>query len=283
MVAADHGQNHLVIQFIDDRLHGLFNGRMEEIADHFNGMLSWCFYDFLFLIIFNAAGNGIRFYRFNVSRKIAVFAVYDIRFAGVRKDFEFMGSIAADGTGVSDDGAEVQSAAGKDAGVGIIHELVLFIEAFLVSIKGIAIFHNEFAASHEAETGPLFISVFILDLVYGNRKLLVGCGIHGNQGGHQFFMGRSKAVIPAMAVLQLEHFFSVHSPAAGFLPDFRRLHNGHQDFLGTGLIDFLPNDFFYFLDRAECQRQVSVGAIGNFSHHACLQHVFMAHYHRVGR
>ena len=283
MVAAHHGQHHQAVHIVHHSLYGLLHRCMEEIAHHFDGMLPWCFYDFLFLIIMDVTLNGERIHCFNIGCKIAVFTVYDIRFTGISQHFELMGAAAADGTGICNDRTESETAAGENAGVRIVHELVLLIQPFLVGIKGIAVLHDKFTASHEAETGTLFISVLVLDLVYGNRKLLVRSGVHLDKRSHQLLMSRSQAVFPVIPVLQLEHFRSEHIPASCLLPKLRRLHDGHHDFLGPGLIDFLTDNLLHLLNRTPCQRKEGINAIPHLPHHAGLQHVLMAHHHGISR
>ena len=47
-----------------------------------------------------------------------------------------------------------------------------------------------------------------------------------------------------MAVFQFEHFRPIGIPAARFVPDFSRLHNGHHDFLGADVVHFFADDGF---------------------------------------
>ena len=282
MVAAHHSQHHGVVQLVYHSLDRLLHVSVQEIANHFDGVLTRRGNQFFFFVIVNITGEGIRVYGFDICCEIAIFTVYDVGFAAVCQYFEFVGCIAADGAGVSDDRTEFQTATGENAIVRIIHELVLLIEAFFVHIEGVAVFHDEFAAAHETEARTLFISVLVLDLVNGHRELLIRRGVHRNQRGHQFFVGRRQAIVAAVAILQLEHFFPIHSPTAGFLPDFRRLHDGHQDFLRPGLVDFLADNLLHLLNGTESQWQVCIGAVGNLTHHAGFQHIFMAHHHRIG-
>ena len=283
VVPANHSQYHRIIQLVHHSLHRLFHRRMKIITNHLNGMLSRSSHQFLFLVIVNITFQSIWFYCFDIGSEITVLTIYNIGFARISQYFKFMGRIAADSTGVSNNRAEIQTATGENAIVRIIHELVLLIQAFLVHIKGVSILHDKLTAAHEAETRTLFISVLVLNLVHRHRKLLVRRCIHRNQSSHQFFMGRSQAIISAMTILKLKHFFPVHIPTAALLPNFSRLHDRHQNFLRAGLIDFLADNIFYLLDRTESQRQVRISAVGNLTHHACFQHVFMGHNHRIGR
>ena len=283
VIATNHGQYHQTVHIVHHSLHGLGNRGMEEIAHHFNGMLPWCFHQFLFLVIMNIALHGEGIHSFDIGCKITVFAVYNIRLSGISQHFELMGTAAADGTGICNHRTESQATAGENTGIGIIHELVLLIQPFLIGIKSVAILHNEFAASHKTETGTLFISVLILDLVHRNGQLLVGSGVHLNQGSHQLFMSGAQAVFPVIPVLQLEHLRSEHIPAACLLPQLRRLHNRHHDFLGAGLIDFLADNLLHLLNRTPCQRKEGINPVSNLPHHTGLQHVLMAYHHGISR
>ena len=283
MIAAHHRKDDGIIELVDDRFDGLLHIRIEEVANHLDRVLPRGFYDFLFLVIRDIAGNRLRIDRFDIRCEITVFAIYDIGFAGISQHFEFMRRIATDRAGVCDDRTEFQTAAGENAPVCIIHQFVLLIETFLIHIEGVAVLHDEFAASHQAETRTLLIAVLILDLIDRDRQLLVGRGIHGNERRHQFFMCRSQTVVSAVTILQLEHFFPIYGPASRLLPDLRRLYDRHQDLLCACLIDLLTDDLLHFLNGAESQRQVRIGTIGDLSHHAGFQHVLMAHDDSVGR
>ena len=76
-----------------------------------------------------------------------------------------MGIAAANRSAVSFYRTEGQAAARKDAGIGIIHGLVAFIQTGFIPVEGIQILHDKFSAPHQAKPRTPFITIFILNLV----------------------------------------------------------------------------------------------------------------------
>ena len=227
---------------------------MQIFAYHRNGMLAWSRYQFFFLIVMDMLRYGLWLNSFHIGSKITGSAVYNVGFTGICDNFKFVRTAAANGSCVCDYRAEMQSAAGKYTGIGIIHELILLIQTFFICVKGIGILHDEFTASHQTKTRSLFIAVLVLNLEQRYRQLLIGRGVHTGQRRNQFFMGRSQAVFMVMAILKLEHFRTKYSPASGFLPEFSRLNNRHHNLLASYLCHFFADDIFNLTDRSPCQR-----------------------------
>ena len=187
-----------------------------------------------------------------------------------------MGTAAADGTAVRFNRTERKTAAGENLTVRIVHILIGFVQSFFVFIKCVGVLHYKFTAAHQTETGTAFIPEFILDLVERKRQLSVRIHIHMGQCRNHFFVGRSQTVIMSVPVFQAPHLCTVYIPAAALLPDFRRLYNRHQDFLGVNGIQFFPDNRFDFLQDALRQRQIGIHAGSGFSHITRPQHQFMA-------
>ena len=97
-----------------------------------------------------------------------------------------------------------------------------------------------------------------------------------SQRRDHFFMGRSQTVIVSVPVFQTPHLRPVYVPASALLPDFSRLYDRHQDFLGVNGIQFFPDNRFNFLQDTLCQRQIGIHAGSGFSHITGPQHQFMA-------
>jgi hypothetical protein len=59
-----------------------------------------------------------------------------------------------------------------------------------------------------------------------------------------------------MAVLHAQQFGAHLVPAAGFLPQFGRLHDRHQQLDGAGAVHFLAHDGFDLANHAQAHRHV---------------------------
>ena len=247
MVAADHAEDRLfAVDSESDGFDRLFDGNVEELGQVFNGRAVRRFDEFYIFGVFCRHFDGLRNGFFNICCIIALRARYDFGFAGLGQGHEFMGVIAADLAAVGFDGFEIQAAAREDARIGIVFILIALVQAFFVDVEGISIFHDELTAAHEAETRADFVAVFILHLPQRDGHLLVRAQFIADQGRNQFFVCRPEAEMIAMAVFEFEHFRAIGIPAARFMPDFSRLHNGHHDFLGADVVHFFADDGFDF-------------------------------------
>src|SRR5210317_1807943 len=62
----------------------------------------------------------------------------------------------------------------EDTAVSFAHFLVAGVGTFISSIKRVGVFHNELAATHQAETGADFVTKLGLNLVKVYRQLTIG-------------------------------------------------------------------------------------------------------------
>jgi len=95
-------------------------------------------------------------------------------------------------------------------------------------VEGIGVFHQEFARAHDPEARPDLVAELGLDLVKGHRQLLVAAQLVAGEVGDHLFVGRAEHVVASGAVVQFQQLVAEVVPAAGFLPEFRRLHRRHQ-------------------------------------------------------
>ena len=194
-----------------------------------------------------------------------------------------MAAGTADSAAVCFNRAEVQAAAGKDSVISIIHGLVGSTQTCFITVEGIAILHDEVTAAHQAEARTTLVTEFVLNLIQVQRQLTVGAYIALYESSNHFLMRRAEAVFMAMTVLQAYHFCAVSVPTAAFFPDFCRLQNRHHDFLTACKVHLLADNIFNLFNNTPSQRQVTVHAIGGFTHKAGTQQQLMAGNFSLGR
>ena len=153
-----------------------------------------------------------------------------------------MGKAAADGAGIRLHHLEGQAAAAEDAVIGVVHPAVAGFGAGFIRVEAVGVLHDEFPPPDQSEAGPDFIAKLHLDLVEVEGQLPVGMHFFAHQVGDYFLMGGPETAVPAVAVLEAQQLLAVNLPAAGLLPQLRRLHCGHQHFLGPGPVHLLPDD-----------------------------------------
>ncbi len=86
---------------------------------------------------------------------------------------EFSGSRPSYAARVRSNWAKCQLHPAQNPGVGVVHALIGFGERIHRGVKGISIFHDEFACSQHAKTWSRLISKLRLNLVIVNRQLLM--------------------------------------------------------------------------------------------------------------
>ena len=188
----------------------------------------------------------------------------DERFAGLGQDHQFVRDLAADGAGVSDDDSGVEAGALKDLLVGLADDGVISFKVFLAGVEGIAVLHDEFAAAHDAETGPHLVAELQLDVIDRERQLLVGPDLPSGEIGHGLLVRRAEDVVVIVAVPDDHHFFSIGETAAGFFPEFAGGKDRHQNFLHVDFRQLFPDDLFKLQKHVLSGRQIFVQTGTNF-------------------
>ncbi len=121
-------------------------------------------------------------------------------------DHEFLRLRAAHGARVGFDGDELQTAAGKDAAVGLVVFVVGEVEASLVDVEGVGVLHEELSDAQEASFGARLIAELGLDLVPDLGQLLVAAEFLAGDVGDDLFVGHGEAELCAFAVLEGETY-----------------------------------------------------------------------------
>ena len=144
-----------------------------------------------------------------------------------------MAEVTADGAGVGGHGDGLDAEAGEGAHVGEHHLAVGDDGAGVVDVEAVGVFHEEFAAAHDAEAGADFVAEFPLDVVEVLRQFAIGLDALAEDVGDHFLVGGAEEHVAVVAVFQAEHFLAVAVVAAGLAPEVGGLHGGHEDFLGA--------------------------------------------------
>ena len=113
--------------------------------------------------------------------------------------------------------------------------------------------------------------------------MFVAAQFLARQIGDDFFVRRAEAEITLVAILDLQHLRAEHRPASGFLPEFRGLHGGHQQFDGASPVHFFAHDGFHFAQDAQTQRHPGVQAGAEAFDQAGTQHQAMTGQFGFGR
>ena len=217
--------------------------------------------------------GGSKFY---VGRVIAAVGKGDGVFPGFREDVKFMGVAAADTAGVGQHGAKGESHAREDVGIGGMHAGVGVGEALFVEMKGVGVFHDEFARPHDPESGADLVAKLGLDLIEVDRQIAIAADLGAHQIGNDFLVRGAQAKRSAVAILDAQQLGSVLLPASRFPPQVTGLDHRHQYFLGAGGIHLFADDGFHLAQHPQPQRQPAVQAGGELADHAGAQHQLMA-------
>ena len=160
-----------------------------------------------------------------------------------------MAERTADSSRVRLDHAVLKTTTLEDTAVSLAHLLVAGVGTFISRIKRVGVFHNELAATHQAETGADFITELGLDLVKVNRQLTVGVDRATHDLRDHLFVGGSNAEFGLFAVFQAQQFFAVLLPAPGLFPEIGRTNSGHQNFDSSGLVHLFADDILDLADH----------------------------------
>ena len=192
-------------------------------------------------VAFGASGRR----SFNIRRVIVVVRPGDRVLSRVGKDHELLRAAAADLAAVRVHHPETQAEPLEDRDVGVVHLAITLLEAGLVDVERVGVFHDEFAGPHYAEPRPDLIAELDLYLVEIDGQLLVAAQLASCDVGNDFFVRGAKAEFPVVPVVHAQQQVAVLVPAPGFSPEFGGLYGRHDDFESAGPVHFLAHDFFH--------------------------------------
>ena len=103
-----------------------------------------------------------------VGSEAAIVAVDERSLAGVGQSHVLDGGIATDLTGVGNNGQGLDIAALADVSVGLLHLVILLLQALLRGGEAVGVLHDELAAAHQTKAGAELVAELILDVVEVN-------------------------------------------------------------------------------------------------------------------
>ena len=209
--------------------------------------------------------------------------VEDLAFARCRQHQEFMRVVTADGArgGAHRNGFQAHAFIGAQVAD---HVAVVGMQGRVdIDVEIVAILHQEFAAPHHAEARAYLVAEFPLDVIQGQRQVLVAVHVGPEDVGDHLFVRRPVEHVALVAVGDAQHFFAIVVIAPAFAPQVGGLQGGHQKRDVTGADLFLMHDLFDPPQHLEAQRQPGIDARRLLLDHARAQHVAMADDLRLGR
>ena len=214
-------------------------------------------------------------------RGVTAGAVHELRLARRGKRHELGRHLAADLATIGLDRAVIQATAIADRAVGAAHIVVGFLQRFLRRVEGVRVLHDELAAAEQAQARSDLVAELHLDLVERAGKLLVGTQLVADERRDELLMGGPEAEAVVVTVDEAHELGAVIVPAAGLVPQLRRLQRRHHDFLRADLVHFLAHDVLDLREHLVAKRQEGVHARSGLADHARAKHQLVARNFRV--
>ena len=218
-----------------------------------------------------------------VGSKTAVVAVDQRCLAGVGQSHVLDGGVAADLTGVGDNGQGLDVAALADVGVGLLHLVVLLLEALPRGGEAVGVLHDELAAAHQAKARTELVAELILDVIQVDGQLLVRAQLVAHQGRDGLLVRGTQDKLTAMTVVKAHELLAIGIDAARLTPQLGIDHNGHHELLSAGGVHLVTHDVLDLADRAPGERQIGIQTGGLLADHAGTKQQTMACELGVGR
>ena len=192
VVTTNKAQYHFVSICLESySLNALFHRQAKIFSHHFN---SGTIRSILFLqrqdFLLSSLDN-LQLCLFITGCIVAGITISNAGLTSLSQNGKLMGMTAANSAVISLNRAEIQAHTSVDIGISVIHLLVGLIHTLFILIKGIEILHNKLSAPHQAKARTNLITVFVLNLIQHQRKLLVGANLIPDQSSNHFLMGRA--------------------------------------------------------------------------------------------
>ena len=226
-------------------------------------------------------GNN-RDHGFHVGRVIGRGGAHEGIFTVLRDCQELFGGRSTHGTrgGITNGVLDAQGV--EDLLVRPAVSLVALLQAGIIHVEGVRILHHELATAKDAGAWALLIAVLGLDLIEGNREVLVGAELGLHDGCEHFLVGRAQEVIAILAVLQAEQRIAVLGPAARGLVWLARKQGGEHQFLSTNGVHFLAHHVLHAAQYLQAQREPRIHTGCHSSNVACADQKLVARDLRIG-
>ena len=284
MIARNDGHNRLTLGI--DESQGLARtvlGEAEELGNSLDGAHARSL-DLGECAVAGALGhNDLGACSLVIGSKAAIVAVDQRSLTGVGQRHVLDGGIAADLTGVGNNGQGLDIAALADVGVGLLHLVVLLLQTLLRGREAVGVLHDELAAAHQAKAGTELVAEFILDVIEIHRQLLVGTQLVAHQSSHGLLVRGTKHELASVAVIKAHELLAIGIDTAGLAPQLGIDHDGHHELLGAGSVHLVAHDVLDLANRAPSKRQIGIETGGLLANHAGTKQQAMARKLGVGR
>ena len=284
MIARNDGHNRLTLGV--DESQGLARavlGKAEELGDGLDGAHARGL-DLGERTVAGALGHdNLGACRLVIGSKAAVVAVDQRGLAGVGQRHVLYGGVAADLAGIGNDGKGLDVAALADVSVGLLHLVVLLLQALLRGGEAVGVLHDELATAHQAKAGTELVAELILDVVEVDGQLLIGTQFIAHQGGHGLLVRGAENELAAVAVIKAHEFLAIGIDTAGLAPQLGIDHDRHHELLGAGSVHLVAHNVLDLANRAPRERQIGIETGGLLADHAGTKQQSMARKLGVGR
>ena len=212
---------------------------------------------------FDAGDRGRRHrdHRLHVGRVAAGRADVAV-LADLRVDQELLRPAAAHRPGHGRDDHVAQPEPVEDPDVSGPVPGVTGLQAGVVEVEGVGVLHHELPAAQQPGPGPGLVAVLGLDLVDGQRQVLVGGIEVADQQGEHLFVGGPEQVVGALSVLEPEQIRAVLGPSAGGLVGFPGQQRREVHLLRADRVHLLADHPLHVAQHPVAQRQPAVDAGG---------------------
>ena len=169
MIARDDGHDGLTLGI--DQRQGLARavlGEAEELGDGLDGAHARSLDLGKRTVARTLGHDDLGACRLVIGSKAAIVAVDERSLAGVGQSHVLDGGIATDLTGVGNNGQGLDIAALADVSVGLLHLVILLLQALLRGGEAVGVLHDELATAHQAKAGAELVAELILDVVEVN-------------------------------------------------------------------------------------------------------------------
>jgi hypothetical protein len=221
--------------------------------------------------------------RLVIGSKAAIITVDQRSLAGLGQRHVLDGGVATDLAGIGDDGQSLDVAALANVSVGLLHLVVLLLQALLRGGEAVGVLHDELATAHQAKTGTELVAELILDVIEVHWQLLVGTQLIAHQGSHGLLVRGSEHKLAAVAVIKAHKLLAIGIDTAGLTPQLGIDHDGHHELLGAGSVHLVAHDVLDLANRAPRERQIGIETGGLLADHAGTEQQAMARKFGVGR
>ena len=255
VVARDNGHDRLALGVDESqRLARAVLGEAEKLGDGLDGAHTGSL-DLGERAVAGTLGhNDLGACSLVIGSEAAIVAVDERGLAGVGQSHVLDGGVTADLAGVGDNGQSLNVAALADIGVGLLHLVVLLLQALLRGREAVGVLHDELAAAHQAKAGTELIAELILNVVQVDRQLLIGAQLIAHQSRDGLLVRGAQHKLATMTVVKAHELLAIGIDTARLTPQLGIDHNGHHELLGAGGVHLVAHDVLDLTNRAPSER-----------------------------